>query len=69
MIWSPIFAIILFWKDAWAKVKFKKNIVIKNLYVKFFFIYWLKEGEFISPKGIIVTLNINEFSGSNSESL
>ena len=33
------------------------------------YVHLLIDGELILPKGIKVTLNINEFSGSNSESL
>ena len=40
---------------------------MQHIFLKF--IYWLNPGEVKDPNGLKVIVNINEFSGSNSESL
>ena len=46
-----------------------KQLIIFLIIFFFISIYLLKEGDLISPNGVKVILNINEFSDSNSESL
>ena len=71
MIWLSTVAIILFFVIAKELVsifiKIIKNKSLNNFL--FIFIYLLNEGDLISPNGVNVILNINEFSDSNSESL
>ena len=66
-----MFAIILFDVTAFALVKEEKvnTISIQKVLIINFIYYCLNNGALIFANGVNVILNINEFSGSSSESL